>query len=278
VPNNAETVRQLILKVTSWLVSPPFHLMNDNVHLGEKIDKRRAVVKLTNTNRRASEGVRMASDSSTSFPEFDLERFARMAAVLTRPAVEFGRLMVDPIFWGWGVRRGDGHSIIVLPGFGGGDDYLQPLHSWLYRIGYKPVASGLDVNPGWSSELVEGLGELVEDEFRRSESTVTIIGHSLGGMYGYAIAARQPQMIRQVVTLASPLRRIVGRLPASVPITAFYSRSDPIVRHPAALARDPHARNIEVANSHTGIASHPEVYRGLGSLLQQGRDRKQRAN
>jgi pimeloyl-ACP methyl ester carboxylesterase len=216
----------------------------------------------------------MASASSISnFASVDQERlnsvFARLTAQLARPAVEFSMLLADPVFWGWGVPRGDGHSVLALPGLGGGDGYLRPMRGWLGRIGYRPVGSGLDVNPGWSEELIEELAELVEQEFRRSRSKVTIIGHSLGGMFAYVIAAHQPHMIRQIITLASPLLLVRRRLPRAVPITAFYSPNDSIVRHPAALAPDPHARNIEVDSSHFGMIGHSEVYRRLGPLLRQ---------
>lgn len=212
----------------------------------------------------------MASASSTSqFASADGEGlnsvFARLSAQLARPAVEFSLLLGDPVFWGLGVPRGDGHSVLVLPGLG--DGYLRPLRGWLGRIGYRPVESGIDVNPGWSEELVEGLAGLVEHEFQRSRSKVTIIGHSLGGVFGYVIAAHQPRMIRRIITLASPLRFVRRRLPSAIPVIAFYSRGDLIVRHPAALAPDAHARNIEVDSSHIGMASHPEVYRRLGPLL-----------
>jgi hypothetical protein len=58
-----------------------------------------------------------------------------------------------------------------------------------------------------------------------------------------------------------------GTLPESVRITALHSRSDRIVRHPGALARDPGARNVEVRGSHVGLIGNPEVYRLLGRLL-----------
>jgi pimeloyl-ACP methyl ester carboxylesterase len=156
---------------------------------------------------------------------------------------------------------------MVLPGFGGGDLYLQPLRRWLRRIGYTPVRSGLDQNPGWSGELVDQLGELAGDQFRRTGSRVTVIGHSMGGLLGRSIAVRRPHVVRDVITLASPLRAARSRLPASVAMTALYSRSDEVVRYPAGLAADPHARNIEVHGSHIGMATNPEVYRRLGALL-----------
>jgi pimeloyl-ACP methyl ester carboxylesterase len=216
----------------------------------------------------------MPSDSSTSrFAQAESERFnaffARIATQLTRPAVEFSMLLADPVFWGWGVPRGDGHSVLVLPGLGGGDAYLQPMRGWLRRIGYKPIESGLDVNPGWSQHLLEELATLVADEFGRRRAKLTIIGHSLGGVYGYAIASQEPHMVRHIVTLASPLALVRRSVPRTVAVTSFTSLRDSIVRHSAAVARVPHAVNIEVESSHIGIATHPDVYRKLGPLLRQ---------
>jgi len=224
----------------------------------------------------------MAFTSSTSlFSPADLERlggvFARVTSQLARPAIELGMLVADPVFWGWGVQRGDGHPVLALPGLGGGDGYLQPLRTWVKRVGYQPIESGIDINPGWSEELVDELADLVEGRFQRTGFRLTIIGHSLGGILGYAIAARRPHMVRQLITLASPLRYIRGSLPKSVPLTAFYSRVDSIVRYPAAVASDSHARNIEVASSHIGMANHPEVYRRLGTLLADTKE-KRRSN
>jgi pimeloyl-ACP methyl ester carboxylesterase len=214
-----------------------------------------------------------SSSSSSNFASLDLEELggfiARMTAQLARPAAEFTMLLGAPVFWGWGVPRGDGHVVLALPGLGGGDAYLRPLRGWLSRIGYRPLDSGIDLNLGWSEELLDELASVVEQAFRLSGTKVTIIGHSLGGVFGYIIAAHQPHMIRQVITLGSPLRLLRGTLPASVPVTAFYSQADSIVRHPAALAREHHALNIEVGSSHIGMAGHPEIYRKLGPLLQQ---------
>jgi triacylglycerol lipase len=187
-----------------------------------------------------------------------------------QPLAEFWLLFQDPVYWGWGVRRGDGHSVVLLPGLFAGDRSLEPLRNWLRRMGYRPVRSGLDRNPGWSEELVDELGELVEREFGRSGRRVTIIGQSMGGLMGRSVAIRRPHTTRHVITLGSPLRMSRGQLPESVLMTAIYSRDDRIVRYPDALARDPGARNIEVRGSHLGLAVNLAVYRRLGHALARG--------
>ena len=192
---------------------------------------------------------------------------ANLAGVALRPMTEFGMLMGDPIFWGLGVPRGDGRSVLVLPGLFAGDGYLQPLRDWLGRSGYSPVKSGIDRNPGWSSELVDALGALALAEHRRTGRRVTIVGHSMGGLQGRSVAARLPQVVRHVIALGSPLALAQESLPGSVRMTAIYSRDDEIVRYPSSLARDQRAKNVKVAGSHIGLAFNPAVYRVLARTL-----------
>jgi pimeloyl-ACP methyl ester carboxylesterase len=192
---------------------------------------------------------------------------AGLAGAALRPATEFGMLMGDPIFWGIGVPRGDGRPVMVLPGLFAGDAYLQPLRDWLGRAGYSPVRSGIDRNPGWSSELIEALSQIALDEHQRTRRRVTIIGHSMGGLQGRSVAARLPEVVRHVIALGSPLALAQERLPTAVRMTAIYSREDEIVRYPASLARDRRAKNMKVPGSHIGLAFNPAVYRVLARAL-----------
>lgn len=176
-------------------------------------------------------------------------------------------LLADPIYWGLGVPRGDGRPVLVLPGLFAGDAYLQPLRDWLARAGYSPVRSGIDRNPGWSAELIDGLAKIVSAEHQRTGRRVTIIGHSMGGLQGRSVAARLPRVVRHVVALGSPLALAQEHLPGTVRMTAIYSPEDRIVRYPASLARDRRARNVKVAGSHIGLAFNPAVYRVLAGAL-----------
>lgn len=201
------------------------------------------------------------------YPAAGAARLTELAVRAWQPAAEFGLLLQDPIYWGWGVPRGDGHAVLVLPGLLGGDSYLRPLRGWLRRVGYDPLRSELDRNPGWSEELVRDLGEIARVAHDRTGARVSIIGHSMGGLLGRSIAVRRPSVVRQVIALGSPLRLVREPFPVSVQLTAIYSRADQIVRDPGARSRDPGARNVEVPGSHIGLASNPAVYRELARLL-----------
>src|SRR5260370_16326597 len=83
----------------------------------------------------------------------DALALVEIAAHAWRPAAEFGLLLEDPVFWGWGVPRGDAHAVLVLPGLFAGDRYLQPLRGGLGRAGYRPVLSGLPPKPRRSASL-----------------------------------------------------------------------------------------------------------------------------
>src|SRR6187401_3130329 len=78
------------------------------------------------------------------------------ADVLRREAAALGELaalQLDPCFAGIGLPRGDGRTVLVLPGLFGNDFYLQPMHRWLRRIGYRPTPSTLSVNAGCPERL-----------------------------------------------------------------------------------------------------------------------------
>ena len=56
---------------------------------------------------------------------------------------ELAQLMAAPVNYGFGVPRGDGRYVLVLPGMFASDTYLYPMRAWLDRIGYRAVRSTL---------------------------------------------------------------------------------------------------------------------------------------
>jgi pimeloyl-ACP methyl ester carboxylesterase len=177
---------------------------------------------------------------------------------------ELAGLVASPVFWKSKTRPGDGHSVLVIPGYGAGDFHLMAIRNWLRRMGYRAVKSGIDSNPGWSEEIVEELGRHVGDEFRSSGRRVTLIGHSLGGLQARSIAQRRPHAVRRLITLGAPLTFASGRLPTSIAITSIYVSAD-LPYEPR--ARESHAENIQVRGSHGGLAVNRRVYGILADLL-----------
>jgi hypothetical protein len=185
-------------------------------------------------------------------------------------AAEYARLVADPVFFGVGVARGDGHPVMVIPGLLGSDSYLETLRGWLGRIGYTPLASGLTRNTGFRQELLDQLERRALAAADKSGKGVSIIGHSLGGVYARSIGRRNPATIRHIITLGSPLKLDAG--PVSVPFTAIYTQGDRIVRYPRALSREAVALNVEAGGCHVGMAFNAGVYRVIASALSRAGD------
>jgi triacylglycerol lipase len=243
----------------------------------------------------------------------DFHRDERPAAVpLWREAL-FGldwlALRSSPVFYGWGVPRGDGGPVVVVPGFLASDFYLLELFWWLRRIGYRPYMSRIGRNAECLDVLVGRLFETIERAQGETGRPVHLIGHSLGGMLARSAAILRPETVASVITLGSPFRGVrshplilhASRLvrarirrrgsqpecfsgdcscptvaalftppPRSLPQIAIYTRSDGIVDWRACI-HDDAERDFEVAGTHVGLAWNPAVFRLIGQHLVAGR-------
>jgi triacylglycerol lipase len=132
----------------------------------------------------------------------------------TRWQLELYRLLVDPVFRGRGVPRGDGRQVVLLPGFGGGDQTLLVLAGWLRRIGYRPSTCGFVANLGCSDRAVERVEHRLERLYEHSGRRVALIGHSRGGHYARALGHRRPELVSHTISVGAGLR---GMLATSYP-------------------------------------------------------------
>jgi pimeloyl-ACP methyl ester carboxylesterase len=132
----------------------------------------------------------------------------------TRWQLELYRLLVDPVFRGSGVPRGDGRQVVLLPGFGAGDQTLLVLAGWLRRIGYRPSTCGFVANLGCSDRAVERVERRLERLHDGSGRRVALIGHSRGGHYVRALACRRPDLVSHGISVGAGLR---GMLATSYP-------------------------------------------------------------
>jgi len=195
--------------------------------------------------------------------------------------------------------RGDGHAVMVLPGFTAGDESTAILRRFLGRLGYRALPWTLGQNTG-SFALQERLIERFEALTQRSGERISLIGQSLGGVYARELARQFAPRVRQVITLGSPFaskspettNAVVSRLfqymsgmsrddmrdymlsfaaePPPVPSTAIYSRADGVVHWQSCLEyAGAQAENVEVHGSHSGMAMNAMVFHVLADRLAQ---------
>ncbi len=209
-----------------------------------------------------------------------------------RALAEYGVMLLSWPLLGR-LPRGDGHSVLVLPGFGASDVSTAPLRRALARLGYDVHGWGLERNLGMSRALRAELDQRFEQLFR-SRGRLSLIGWSLGGVYAREMARAAPQSVRRVITLGSPFnhhprannadrlyRMINGgseeidwegferrRVPPPVPCTAIYSKSDGIVDWRCSMEEPaPNTENVEVRGSHLGLGVNVQALRAIAERL-----------
>lgn len=197
--------------------------------------------------------------------------------------------------------RGDGHAILLVPGFGADERLMRPLCGALLRLGYAAEDWGQGRNLGMRPAIRTALAEKLETMASRSRRKVSLVGWSLGGTFARELARKMPEQVRGVITLGSPINRRPDannmmalfrlanggcaprmdhegfqrrRVAPPVPCTAIYSRTDGIVAWQACLEESaPNTRNIEVRGSHLGLVVNLEVLAVLAHLLAQDPER-----
>jgi pimeloyl-ACP methyl ester carboxylesterase len=102
--------------------------------------------------------------------------------------------------------------VITIPGYMGSDDSLAGLTGFLERQGFEARSWGLGRNRGlrgtsWDAHL-DGISEQLSALVRRladqCSAPVSLVGHSLGGIYARELAPRFEGAIDRVITLGSP--------------------------------------------------------------------------
>lgn len=122
--------------------------------------------------------------------------------------IDWLALHYSPVYYGWGVPRGDRTGVVVIPGFLGTDDYLQELYWWLRRLSYRPYLSRVGRQADCIDRQMAKLFKTVERAARETGGRVHLIGHSLGGMMARSVATQRPDLVASVITLGSPFRGV----------------------------------------------------------------------
>jgi pimeloyl-ACP methyl ester carboxylesterase len=147
---------------------------------------------------------------------------ARLYTLLEwRSLIELGLL---PAAWPWLRRapRGDGHPVLLLPGFGAGDATLGPLAAFLRSRGYQVETWGFGRNRGYNRKFVAALEQKVRYTHHRTGRKLSIVGWSLGGVFAYDMAHRLPELVRGVYALGSPMRLNPERIEAPLAVKVLY--------------------------------------------------------
>ena len=226
---------------------------------------------------------------------FQAPSLALLATEPLRAALEFCAARVGHL----APVCGDGHPVVVYPGLGAGPLTTSQLRSHLQACEFAvhDWEGGVNTGPdGLFDAWLQQLARQVHALHARYQRKLSLVGWSLGGICARELAKCCPQMVRQVITLATPhnamadanhagtiyrllggdtsqltpalLARLGQRPP--VPTTSIYSETDGVVCWRACLEEDgPGVENVPVQASHLGMPTHPEVLRIVADRLAQ---------
>lgn len=180
--------------------------------------------------------------------------------------------------------EGDGHAVLVLPGWLRGDPFTAGTRQLLRSIGYTAHGWGLGVNVGPTQRLLSGARDRLV-ELSDTHGPVSIVGFSMGGLFARWLSLQLPDRVRQVITVCSPIHEparnfwlplepLLGLWPGSdlhkladeiarplpVPCVALFSREDGLVNCDSCW--DAHIApedNIEISGPHVLIACNAQV-------------------
>jgi pimeloyl-ACP methyl ester carboxylesterase len=194
--------------------------------------------------------------------------------------------------------KGDGHPVMLLPGFMASEFSMKPLERYLQKLGYKVFhwELGRNLGPKAIGPNGERLIARLDEIHDQTGQKVSLVGWSLGGTLARQLSRRRPDLVRQVISLGSPITGspkstnawrayefmtgqkvdhpdVHAQLREShdvppVPSTAIFSKHDGIVawqnsREPKAKQTD----NIEVKGSHCGLGVNPTVLWAIADRL-----------
>ena len=224
-----------------------------------------------------------------------------------RALIELGSL---PLAWPLlqTTPRGDGHPVLLLPGFAAGDATLGPLALFLRSRGYAVETWGFGQNKGFHRKFIVALEQKIRYMHHRAGRKVSVIGWSLGGVFAFDMAHRMPECVRSVYALGSPMglspvrveaplavkvlyrwlahplgpiahlalsRAKLLQSPPQMPSACIYSATDGVVPAHAAVLDSPSRRheNLPVPGSHLGLGVNPLVLWILADRLGQAEGR-----
>ncbi|RGP40830.1 hypothetical protein BPTFM16_01122 [Altererythrobacter insulae] len=194
--------------------------------------------------------------------------------------------------------KGDGHSVMVLPGFMATNSSTAPMRRLLCDLGYDACGWDSGRNIRVDNALITRLEAQVKRQCDESGRTVSLVGWSLGGVLARELAKLHPDCVRLVISLGSPIsddrghtnaRRLFellnGKEPEPlregrfqgldkappVPTTSILTKTDGVVHWRGSVqkpSRTP-SENIEVYASHLGLGVNPSVMVAVADRLAQ---------
>jgi triacylglycerol esterase/lipase EstA (alpha/beta hydrolase family) len=215
------------------------------------------------------------------------------AATLAREMAAVAQNVLTPPPFASGAPRGQGHPVIVLPGFLSPDVTTARLREFLTRQNFLPHPWTCGLNIGPMPPVLRQIERQVCEVAQACGKPVSLVGVSLGGTIAREVAKSCRGPIARVITLVSPIHLPVATPlaplaeaasllwnmeelealraiaePPPVPVTAIVSRDDGVIDWRASVpAPSAMVEVVEVCGPHMTVCSNPDVQRIVADRL-----------
>lgn len=189
-----------------------------------------------------------------------------------------------------GMPPGNGHVILVVPGFLTGDAITRPLRDFLTACGYRVFGWELGLNLGPLPATLAGLEARLRSLAVLEGGPISLVGVSLGGTFARDLAHSHPSLVRHAITLVSPVKlptastldwlvRLfmpfwskeidLDRLAASpgLPTTALYTHEDGVLAWESCIGEDAEGTAFRITGRHMTICRNPQTLRVVACRL-----------
>lgn len=195
-------------------------------------------------------------------------------------------------------EEGYGRPVLIFPPFLLNDLSTTYIRKYLNDQNFEAYKWDMGVNFIRDSYLPK-LEDKLREIYEAHEQKVSLVGWSAGGIFARVLANLYPEMVEQIVTIATPFRgirkggtnadlffemlngkkksevdeemlKLIEKTP-KMPITCLYSTTDGIVPWQYCYEKKKRAniRNVEVFGSHGGLGANPAVLIYLAKILGQ---------
>lgn len=190
--------------------------------------------------------------------------------------------------------QANGQAVMTLPGIGFGDEAMYLMRRHLRKLGFTAYGWNLGTALGSVPDMIPKVAQRVRQLNEATGGPIALVGWSLGGYLAREVARENPELVAQIVTLASPIRGgpkytafsafyaragmdidatadiIDSRevVPIDLPITCIYSKNDGVVDWRAvADFWNPQVTCIEVDATHSAMGFDPIVLEHTANAL-----------
>jgi len=106
-----------------------------------------------------------------------------------------------------------GLPVLLVGGLASSPRVLSLIQDWLQHIGARTLLAPTQYGVACGERTAGAVADALARHVDETGEQAVIVAHSRGGQFARPVAVRQPELVRGLITLGSPLTRLLGAHP-----------------------------------------------------------------